>query len=140
LSKIPGKEVDMILLEVFNLAAGKVKMDILTLFVKRRVIEAVPMLLDIIRPKKVWEQDERISLQEMICRALGQIGSSEATDGLIAAAIVHKPWTLLKSKPDSVREAATLALRQLPDKIKIRKVLDELKSDKSPQVRKAARQ
>jgi HEAT repeat protein len=140
LDQIPGREVNMILLEVFNLAAGKVKMDILNLFAKRRVIEAVPMLLEIIKPKKTWESEGRISLQEGICRALGEISSPEAADTLIAVATVPKPWTLLKAKPDSVREAATLALRQLPDKVKIRKALDVLKSDKSPLVRKAARQ
>jgi HEAT repeat protein len=140
LDQIPGKEVNMILLEVFNLAAGKVKMDILNVFAKRRVIEAVPMLLEIIKPKKTWEPEGRISLQEGICRALGEISSPEAADTLIAVATVPKPWALLKAKPDSVREAATLALRQLPDKVKIRKALDVLKSDKSPQVRKAARQ
>ena len=140
LDQIPGKEVNMILLEVFNLAAGEVKMDILTLFAKRRVIEAVPVLLEIIKPKKTWEPEGRISLQEKICRTLGEISSPETADTLIAVATVPKPWTLLKAKPDSVREAATLALRQLPDKVKIRKALDVLKSDKSPQVRKAARQ
>jgi diguanylate cyclase (GGDEF)-like protein len=140
LDQIPGKEVNTIFLEVFNLAAGKVKMDILTLFAKRRVIEAVPQLLEIITPKKTWESEGRISLQEKICKTLGEISSPESADTLIAVATVPKPWTLLKAKPDSVREAATLALRQLPDKVKIRKALDVLKSDKSPQVRKAARQ
>jgi len=140
LDKIPGREVNMILLEVFNLAAGEVKKDILRMFAKRRVTEAVPLLLEIIKPKKTWEQEGRISLQERVCRALGQIGSSEAADVLVAVAIVPKPWTLLKQKPESVREAATWALRQLPDRVKIRKAIQALKNDKSPHVRKAARQ
>jgi hypothetical protein len=140
LDQIPGKEINMILLEVFNLAAGKVKMDILSLFAKRRVIEAVPLLLELIKPKKAWEEEGRISLQEKVCRTLGQISASEATDTLVSVAMVHKPWTFLKTKPDSVREAATWALRQLPDKVKIRRALAVLKSDKSSLVRKAARQ
>jgi len=140
LDKVPGKEVNMIFLEVFNLAAGNVKMDILTLIAKRRILEAVPLLIEIIRPKKTWETEERISQQEQVCRTLGQLSAAETTEILIAVATVPKPWTLLKTKPDSIREAATLALRQLPDKMQIRKALDALKKDKSPLVRKAARQ
>ncbi len=140
LEKIPGKEVDMIFLEVFNLASGKVKIDILNTITKRRILEAVPLLMEIIRPKKTWESEERISLQEQVCRTLGQLGAADSTDALIAAAVIHKPWTLLKAKPDSIREAATLALRQLPDKMQIRRAIDSLKRDKSPLVRKAARQ
>ena len=140
LDQIPGKEVDIIFLEVFNLAAGKVKTDILNLIAKRRIIEAIPLLIEIIRPKKTWETEERISLQEQVCRTLGQLSAADATEILIAAATVPKPWTLLKTKPDSIREAATLALRQLPDKMQIRKALDALKKDRSPLVRKAARQ
>ena len=140
LDQIPGKEVNMILLEVFNEAAGKVKMDILSLFAKRRVIEAVPLLLELIKPKKAWEEEGRVSLQEKVCRTLGQISASEATDVLVSVAMVQKPWTLLKTKPDSIREAATWALKQLPDKVKIRRALAVLKSDKSPLVRRAARQ
>lgn len=140
LDKIPGKEVNMIFLEVFNLAAGRVKADILSLIAKRRILEAVPLLLEIIRPKKTWEQEGRISLQEQVCRTLGELSSADTADMLIAAATIPKPWTLLKAKPDSVREAATLALRQLPDKVKIRRALEALKRDKSPLVRKAARQ
>ncbi len=140
LDKVPGAEVNMILLEVFNLAAGEVKKDILNMFAKRRMTEAVPLLLEIIKPKKSWEQEGRVSLQERICRTLGQIGSSEAADILVAVATVPKPWSLIKQKPDSVREAATWALRQLPDRVKIRRAIQVLKNDKSPQVRKAARQ
>ena len=136
MDQIPGREVNMILLEVFNLAAGQVKMDILTLFGKRRVIDAVPVLLELIKPKKTWEPEGRISLQEKICRTLGEISSPEAAETLIAVATVPKPWTLLKAKPDSIREAATLALRQLPDKVMIRKALDVLKGDKSPLLEK----
>jgi hypothetical protein len=98
------------------------------------------LLIEIIRPKKTWETEERISLQEQVCRTLGQLSAAEAMEILIAAATVPKPWTLLKTKPDSIREAATLALRQLPDKMQIRKALDALKKDRSPLVRKAARQ
>ncbi|MGD8534487.1 MAG: diguanylate cyclase [Candidatus Aminicenantes bacterium] len=140
LDKVPGGEINMILLEVFNLAAGEVKRDILNMFAKRRMTEAVPLLLDIIKPKKTWEKEGRISLQERVCRTLGQIGSSEAADILVAVATVPKPFTFLKQKPDSVREAATWALRQLPDRVKIRRAIQALKNDKSPNVRKAARQ
>ncbi len=116
------------------------KIDILNTITKRRILEAVPLLMEIIRPKKTWESEERISLQEQVCRTLGQLGAADSTDALIAAAVIHKPWTLLKAKPDSIREAATLALRQLPDKMQIRRAIDSLKRDKSPLVRKAARQ
>lgn len=139
LDQIPGKEVNSVLLEIFDLAAGMVKMDILTLFANRRILEAVPLLLELIRPKKIWEKERRISLQKETCRTLGLIGSPEATDTLVAVAKVPKLWTFLRIKPDSIRETATWALRQLPENWKISKALDELKNDRSPQVRKAAR-
>lgn len=139
LEQIPGKEVNPIILELFELAIDKFKLDILNLFAKRRMVEAVPMLLDLIEPKKIWEKEERISLQAQACRTLGLIGSSHAADALIAAAISPRIWAFQKSKPDSVRVAATWALAQLPKTGEINKALDRLKKDKSLLVRKAAR-
>ncbi len=139
LENIPGTEVNPIILELFYQAEGKFELDMLNLFAKRRIIEAVPVLLEIIKPKKIWEKENRIPLQAQVCRTLGLIGSSHAAEGLIGVAILPKPWTLQKSKPTSVRAAATWALVQLSKTGDINKALDRLKKDKSPLIRKATR-
>ena len=139
LEQIPGKEVDLTFLDLFELAAGKTKMHILYQFAKRKIIEAVPMLLDIIKPKWIWEKETRISFQAKACRALGLIGSPLTAEKLIAVATKPKLWTFQKTKPEPIRAAATWALRKLPGNEKINNALEVLKKDKSLLVRKAAR-
>jgi diguanylate cyclase (GGDEF)-like protein len=139
LEQIPGKEVDFTFLDLFELAAGKTKLHILYQFAKRKIIEAVPMLLDIIKPKWIWEKETRISFQAKACRALGLIGSPLTAEKLIAVATKPKLWTFQKAKPEPIRAAATWALRKLPGNEKINTVLEALKKDKSLLVRKAAR-
>ncbi|UCC40866.1 MAG: diguanylate cyclase [Candidatus Aminicenantes bacterium] len=139
LKQVPGTDVNPIILELFDSTVEKFKLDILNLFAKRGMVEAVPVLLEIIKPKKIWEKENRVPLQAQACRTLGLLGSPHAADYLIAVAISPKPWTLQKSKPDSVRVAATWALAQLPKTGETNKALDRLKKDKSPLVRKATR-
>ncbi|NIO48277.1 MAG: diguanylate cyclase [Candidatus Aminicenantes bacterium] len=139
LEQIPGKEVDLTFLDLFELAAGKTKLHILYQFAKRKIIEAVPMLLDIIKPKWIWEKETRISFQAKACRALGLIGSPLTTEKLIAVATKPKLWAFQKTKPEPIRAAATWALRKLPSNERINTVLEALKKDKSLLVRKAAR-
>jgi hypothetical protein len=139
LEQIPGKEVDLAFLDLFDLAAGKIKLHILYQFAKRKILEAVPMLLDIIKPKWIWKKETRISLQAKACRALGLIGPPQTAEKLIAVATKPKLWTLQKTKPEPIRAAATWALRKLPGNEKINTVLEALKKDKSLRVRKAAR-
>jgi hypothetical protein len=139
LEQIPGKEVDSAFLDLFDLAAGKIKLHILYQFAKRKIIEAVPVLLDIIKPKWIWEKESRVSFQAKACRTLGLIGSPETAEKLIAVALKPKLWALKKTKPEPIRAAATWALRKLPGDERINTVLEVLKNDKSLRVRKAAR-
>ena len=139
LEQIPGKEVDSAFLDLFDLAAGKIKLHILYQFAKRKIIEAVPVLLDIIKPKWIWEKETRISFQAKACRTLGLIGSPETAEKLIAVAIKPKLWAFKKTKPEPIRAAATWALSKLPGSERINSVLEVLKNDKSLRVRKAAR-
>jgi diguanylate cyclase (GGDEF)-like protein len=139
LEQIPGKEVDSAFLDLFDLAAGKIKLHILYQFAKRKIIEAVPVLLDIIKPKWIWEKETRISFQAKTCRTLGLIGSPETAEKLIAVATKPKLWAFKKTKPEPIRAAATWALSKLPGNKRINSVLEVLKNDKSLRVRKAAR-
>ena len=139
LERIPGKEVDSTFLDLFDLAAGRIKLHLLYLLAKRKIIEAVPVLLDIIKPKMIWEKETRISFQAKTCRTLGLIGSPETAEKLIAVATKSKLWTFQKTKPEPIRAAATWALRKLPSNERINSVLEVLKNDKSLRVRKAAR-
>ncbi len=139
LEQIPGKEVDSTFVDLFDLAAGKIKRHILYQFAKRKITEAIPMLMDIIKLKWKWEKETRITFQAKACRALGLIGAPETAEKLISVATKPKLWTLKKKKPEPIRAAATWALRRLPDDERINGVLEVLKNDKSLHVRKAAR-
>lgn len=139
LEQLPGKEVDSVLLDLFDLAAGSTKLHLLYLLAKRKIMDAVPVLLDIIKPKWIWEKETRISFQSKACRTLGLIGSPQTAEKLIAVATKPKLWAFLKTKPEPIRAAATWALRKLPDNERINTVLEVLKNDKSLRVRKAAR-
>ena len=137
LKQIPGKEVDTVLLEIFERTTEKMKEDIIPLFAERKILEGVPLLLEHIKPVKVWEIEQRISLQQDVCRTLGVLRSLDAMEALITAAQAPKLSTIYKTKPDSIRAAATWALTQLPRNKEIEKALAKLKNDKSHQVRKA---
>jgi|GEM_PF-1296800 len=139
LEQLPGKEVDSALLDLFDLAAGSTKLHLLYLLAKRKILDAVPVLLDVIEPKWIWEKETRISFQSKACRTLGLIGSPQTAEKLIAVATKPKPWAFLKTKPEPIRAAATWALRKLPGNERINTVLEVLKNDKSLRVRKAAR-
>jgi diguanylate cyclase (GGDEF)-like protein len=139
LEQIPGKEVDSTFVDLFDLAAGKIKRHILYQFAKRKIIEAVPVLMDIIKPKWLWEKETRITFQAKACRALGLIGAPETAEKLISVATKPKLWAFKKAKPEPIRSAATWALRRLPSDERINTVLEVLKDDKSLRVRKAAR-
>ncbi len=139
LEHMPGKEVDSALLDLFDFAAGRIKLHLLYLLAKRKILDAVPVLLDIIRRKWIWEKETRISFQAKACRTLGLLGSPETAEKLIAVAIKPKLWAFQKTKPEPIRAAATWALRKLPGNERINTVLEVLKNDKSLRVRKAAR-
>jgi diguanylate cyclase (GGDEF)-like protein len=139
LEQLPGKEVDSALLDLFDLAAGSTELHLLYLLAKRKIVDAVPVLLDVIKPKWIWERETRISFQSKACRTLGLIGSPETAEKLIAVATKPKLWAFKKTKPEPIRAAATWALRKLPANERINTVLEVLKNDKSLRVRKAAR-
>ncbi len=137
LKKIPGKDVDSLLLEMFERAPEKVQLDIIPLFAERKVLEAVPMLVDYLRPVRIWENEKRVALQESVCRTLGVLRSPDAARALIAVAQTQKLFTLYKAKPDYIRAMATWALTQLPKNSEVEKALGRLRKDRSRLVRKA---
>ena len=139
LEQLPGKEVDSALLDLYDLAAGSTKLHLLYLLAKRKILDAVPVLLDVIKPKWIWARETRISFQSKACRTLGLIGSPQTAEKLIAVATKPKLWAFQKTKPEPIRAAATWALRKLPGNERINAVLEVLKNDKSLRVRKAAR-
>jgi diguanylate cyclase (GGDEF)-like protein len=137
LKKIPGKEVNSVLLEIFERASEKVQLEIIPLFAERKVLEAVSLLVDYLRSVKIWESEKKISLQENVCRTLAVLRSQEAAKALIAAAQSQKLFTVNKAKPDYIRAVATWALTQLPKNKEIEKALSGLKKDRSRLVKKA---
>jgi len=138
LKQIPGKDVDSVLLEMFTVAEKKPELDILGVFAERKIPEAVPLLLEIIRPKNLTQKEPGALLQAQACRTLGMIGSPDSIETLIAVAKASKLFSFQRSKPDSVRAAAAWALAKFPQDERIQKTLGELKEDKSQLVRKAA--
>jgi diguanylate cyclase (GGDEF)-like protein len=139
LEQIPGKDADTAILDLFDLAAGRIKLHLLYLLAKRKIQDAVPVLLDIIKPRFIWERETRISFQAKACRALGLIGSPQSVEKLIAVATKPKLWTFHKTKPEQIRAAATWALTKFPRNERINSVLEVLKNNKSLRIRKAAR-
>jgi HEAT repeat protein len=81
-----------------------------------RVKEAVPLLIDLMHRARLW------SLRGTAAIALGEIGSPEAVDALIAAADLQQDAELLASVADALgylrdarAEAALMKLLQHPD-------------------------
>lgn len=138
LKDIQDKNVDNLLMEMFPKASGKTQRDIIDLFSERSITEAVPLLLGIISPRKLWEPEPDNSLQEHVCRTLGVLRSPEAEGALIDTARKPKVTTMLKPKPTFVRAAATWALTQMPRSPRVNNALLQLKRDSAPLVRKAA--
>jgi diguanylate cyclase (GGDEF)-like protein len=134
---MPGKEVDSVLLDIFERATGKMKWDIIPIFAERKILEAVPLITEFIQPVKIWEKEGEISLQHEICRTLGVLRSPEAAEPLLKAAQTRIMPLFHRTKPDSIRAIATWALTQLPKDTRIEKALGKLKKDRSHLVRKA---
>ena len=139
LQPMPGKEADAVLLDIFERTTGKVKWDVIPLFAERNILEAAPRLLEFIKPAKIWEKEQEISLQQDVCRTLGVLRSTDATEALIR--VVRAPMVTLfhKAKPDPIRAIATWALTQLPRDPRIDKTLAKLKKDRSHLVKKAVK-
>jgi diguanylate cyclase (GGDEF)-like protein len=138
LKQIEGQTADTILLEIFMRTTGKAQWDIIPLFAERKMVEAVPILTEFIKPVQRWGKETNLSLQEEVCRSLGVLRSLDAADALIEATQAHGVASRSKAKPDSIRAAATWALTQLPKDPKVDTVLDKLKKDRSNLVQKAA--
>jgi diguanylate cyclase (GGDEF)-like protein len=137
LKPMPGKEVDSVLLDIFERATGKMKWDVIPIFAERKIQEAAPLLKIFLQPTMIWEKEGDITLQHEICRCLGVLRAPEATETLLVAAQSPMITFLHKPKPDSIRAIATWALTQLPKDPKIDKALNKLKKDRSHLVRKA---
>lgn len=137
LQPMPGKEVDSVLLDIFERATGKTKWDVIPILGERKILEATPLLLEYIKPTNIWEKEKEISLQQDVCRTLGVLRSSDATEALIKAAQAPMITLFHKAKPDQIRAIATWALTQLPKDPRIDKALAKLKKDRSHLVRKA---
>jgi diguanylate cyclase (GGDEF)-like protein len=138
LKQVSGDNSDKTLLKIFKRASGKAQWDIIPMIADRKLDRAVPFLLEFIRPAKKWEQEIRISLQEDVCRTLGVLRNLQATQALIEATKIRGVRSVYKSKPESIRATATWALTQLPAEESVDGILEELKNDRSYQVRKAA--
>jgi len=138
LRKIPGKRADFILLDIFNRAMGMAKFELITAYAERKMKEATPLLYEYIRPRKIWQKEQDLSLQEHVCRTLGILRSSDSVEVLVKAVSEFKFATLNKAKPEFIRAAATWALTQMPQSQSVDRALAALKKDRSTLVRKAA--
>ena len=136
--KMTGKNVNPIILDLFERVSGKMKIEVLSLIVEKKINEAVPSLIESIKPVKIWEKDDNIQLQAQICKSLGMLKAYEAEDILLKIAIVPKPWTMIKPKPESIRVSAIWALKQLPKSDRIDSLLEKSKKSKSVAIRKVA--
>ena len=137
LQPMPGKDIDSVLLDIFERATGKTKSDVIPIFAERNILEATPLLLEFIKPTKMWEKEKEITLQQDVCRTLGILRSRDAAEALIRTAQAPMITLFHKAKPDQIRAIATWALTQLPKDARIDRVLAKLRKDRSHLVRKA---
>jgi diguanylate cyclase (GGDEF)-like protein len=137
LKKIPGPQADSLIFEAFMRAPRKIIWDFLPLFGERKMIEVIPILSEYVRLTPKLEKEKNITLQEEICRLFGVMGSADAAEVLISAATIPSIVSLYRTKPDSIRAAATWALIQLPENPQIEEALEKLKNDRAEIIKKA---
>jgi len=115
IGQIGGNKRGPLLLSVLPQAEGELRINVIEMLGKIRCTEAVPHLLDMLRSKSLIAKDEQISLQEIICNALGTIGSLEAIKTLSEIA-ESKSILGIGSYPKEVKSAANRAVANIKRK------------------------
>lgn len=116
LYKIGGKHRGSILLAALRGADEDFKVNIVDVLGQSKSIEAVPVLIDLLKNRPLIASTARTALEEKICIALGAIGSADAT-GPLSEIASAKSFLNLRSYPDKVKAAAASSLRALKKKI-----------------------
>jgi len=113
--KTGGRQRGNILLAALSLAEEEFKPSIVEALGQCKALEAVPVLLDLLRDKPLIASSARTSLEEKICAALGSIGSPDAI-GPLAEIAEAKSFLKRRAYPEKVKAAASGSLVILRDK------------------------
>lgn len=114
INRIGGEKRAKILLPAFEDVDDTIKGSIVDVINSQKYKESVSSLLNVLKTRPLRASETRITLEEKICKALGNIGSPEAIQTLKE---ISKPGLLkVKVYPDRVRTAAGNALKAIQAK------------------------
>jgi HEAT repeat protein len=114
-----GKERGAILLSALPLADDRFKLNIIETLGNIKCVEAVPELLHMLKKRQSVDQSLRADQEEIICAALGSIGSPEALPALSKIA-KSTSFFLISPYAEKVKVAAGIAV------VSIRKKQEEI--------------
>lgn len=114
--RIGGSYRGKILLEALPHADDEFKSAIVEVLGQSKSVEAVPVLIDLLRERPLLASAARAVLEEKICVALGAIGNPEAIGALAEIAEV-KSFLKLRTYPDKVKAAAARSLVILRERV-----------------------
>lgn len=114
LQRIGGKESARVLISILPTADESLKSSIVETLGTLKAVEAVTLLMRMLRDRPFMVSSARIELEEKICVALGQIGSWEATP--VLSGIQQTGFISMKSYPERVKIAAGKDLASIKKK------------------------
>lgn len=111
-----GRQRGKILLAALPLAEEEFKSSIIEALGQSKALEAVPVLLDLLKDKPLIASSARTTIEEKICAALGNIGSPDAI-GPLAEIAEARSFLKRRAYPEKVKAAAFRSLVILREKI-----------------------
>jgi hypothetical protein len=114
--RVGGAKRGSLLLAALPQADEEFKSDIVEVLGQSKTVEAVPILIDLLRNKPLITSASRTNLEEKICVALGGIGSPDAIVPL-SEITSTKSFLGLRAYPNKVKSAAAKALITLRLKV-----------------------
>ncbi|HOE80548.1 MAG TPA: HEAT repeat domain-containing protein, partial [Smithellaceae bacterium] len=114
--KIGGNLRGKILLDALLEADDEFKSAIVEVLGQSKSVEAVPVLIDLLRERPLLASASRAVLEEKICVALGAIGNPEAI-GVLSEIAEVKSFLRLRTYPDKVKAAAARSLVILRERV-----------------------
>ncbi|HPL98231.1 MAG TPA: HEAT repeat domain-containing protein, partial [Smithellaceae bacterium] len=114
--KIGGNLRGKILLDALPEADDEFKSAIIEVLGQAKIVEAIPVMINILRQRPLIATASRTVLEEKICMALGAIGDPRAIRTLEKIA---EPKSFLRRRtfPDKVKAAAARSLVSLREKL-----------------------
>ena len=104
-----GSKRGRILLDALSLADEDSKSSIVDALGQAKTVDAVPVLIELLKNRPLITTTARTTLEERICMALGAIGSPDAI-AMLSEIASTKTFLKLRTYPEKVKAAATRSL------------------------------